>query len=75
MTGRVRRYEKYTEMRSMDEFEATVMKYGRITIPAEIREKQGIEDGDIVLVRVEKIGKVVRVIEKKGDMNDDEKSE
>jgi len=59
----------------MDEFDATVIKYGRITIPTEIREKQGIEEGDIVRVRVEKIGKVVRIIDKKGDMNDDEKSE
>lgn len=56
----------------MDEFEATVMKAGRITIPAEIRERQDISEGDIVLVRVEKIGKVVRVIGRV-DENDSEK--
>jgi AbrB family looped-hinge helix DNA binding protein len=48
----------------MDEFEAVVMQLGRITIPASIREKQGIEEGDIVLVKVERIGRIVRMIEK-----------
>lgn len=56
----------------MDEFEATVMKAGRFTIPIDIRERQGISEGDIVLVKLEKIGKVVRVIGRV-DENDSEK--
>ena len=39
------------------EFVAKVIKFGRVTIPQEIRELLSIDEGDYVVVNVEKVEK------------------
>ena len=39
------------------EFVAKVIKFGRVTIPQEIRELLSIDEGDYVVVEIEKVKK------------------